>query len=475
MNMAIEDIKEPGNSMPVLKVIGVGGGGGNAVNRMVTAGIRSVEFIAANTDLQDLKSNLASHKIQLGSKVSRGLGAGAKPEMGREAALEDIEAIREHLRGSDMVFITAGLGGGTGTGAAPVIAEVAREIGCLTVGVVTKPFKFEGRVRQRNGEDGILQMRKHVDTLIVIPNDNLLMLANKNTTMMEAFSMADDVLRVAIQGISDLINKEGEINLDFADVQTVMANMGQAIMGTGLGTGERRAIEAAEKAIQSPLLDDCRIDGAKGILINVTGPVTMTMHEVHEAATFIEDHADDDANIIFGAMIDESMPEDSLEVTVIATGFSGAPTPRERDAMERAGKSRLRPSYSIFGADKSSDDMDEDEDLENEDRNADQLIAEAAMPAGPAPFHVHPTPELTSVSSDDDLGPREAMEAVIPMKEEDILELENPVMETVETSPRIPLSYRPEEKPGGQRGGGQNTDLDIPAFIRRRTKQFSED
>ncbi|HUJ77071.1 MAG TPA: cell division protein FtsZ, partial [bacterium] len=333
--VGIEDIKEVAPGQPVLKVVGVGGGGGNAVNRMISSGIRYVDFIVANTDLQDLRTNLAPYKLQLGTRCTRGLGAGAKPDVGREAALEDIESIREHLLGADMVFITAGLGGGTGTGAAPVIAEVAREIGCLTVGVVTKPFKFEGRIRQRNGEEGILQLRKHVDTLIVIPNDNLLMLANKKTSIVEAFTMADDVLRTAIQGISDLINKEAYINLDFADVRTVMSNMGQAIMGTGVGTGDNRAIEAAERAIRSPLLDDCRIDGAKGILLNISGPSSLTMFEVNEAASFITDHADDDAVIIFGARIDDSLPENQIEVTVIATGFGGrAPQEKTQEAAQ---------------------------------------------------------------------------------------------------------------------------------------------
>jgi cell division protein FtsZ len=355
--VGIEDIRDATPGAPVIKVVGVGGGGGNAVNRMISSGIRHVEFVAANTDLQDLKSNLAPYKIQLGSRCTRGLGAGAKPDVGREAALEDVETLREYLAGSDMVFITAGLGGGTGTGAAPVIAEVAREIGCLTVGVVTKPFKFEGKVRQRNGEEGILHLRKHVDTLIVIPNDNLLMLANKRTSIMEAFTMADDVLRIAIQGIADLISKEAYINLDFADVRTVMSNMGQAIMGTGIATGDNRAIEAAERAISSPLLDDCRIDGAKGILLNISGSSSLTLHEVNEAASYVTDHADEDAVIIFGARIDENIPSEQIEVTVIATGFGAAPA-RQAGAVAAPAEARgsrqgfpgSRATHSAFRA-----------------------------------------------------------------------------------------------------------------------------
>jgi cell division protein FtsZ len=457
--VGIEDIKEVGPSAPVLKVVGIGGGGGNAVNRMIATGIRSVDFIVANTDLQDLRASLAPHKLQLGGRCTRGLGAGAKPEIGREAALEDIETIREHLAGADMVFITAGLGGGTGTGAAPVVAEVAKELGCLTVGVVTKPFKFEGKVRARNGEEGIVQLRKHVDTLIVIPNDNLLLLANKKTSIVEAFSMADDVLRVAIQGISDLINNEGLINLDFADVHTVMADMGQAIMGTGTGSGENRAIEAAEKAIHSPLLDDCRIDGAKGILINVTGPHTLTLHEVNEAASFVEEHADDDANIIFGATIDDTMPEDQIEVTVIATGFNGAPI-RERNGRPatRGESPRLRSNYRVFSSARNDTVRpEEDED--------DEPPAPAASSGAPVAGAESALYAAMSIGKPEPAQTREP---------EDVFELKDPILEPVETKPQIPISYRPEEKRSG-RAGQIDSDLDIPTFIRRRSSRFPED
>lgn len=463
MAVGIEGIKEVENQSPILKVVGVGGGGGNAVNRMISAGIQSVDFIIANTDLQDLKSNQAPHKIQMGTKCAKGLGAGAKPDIGREAALEDMDTIREYLGGANMVFITAGLGGGTGTGAAPVIAEVAKEMGCLTVGVVTKPFKFEGKVRQRNGEEGVLALRKHVDTLIVIPNDNLLLLANKKTSIMEAFSMADDVLRVAIQGISDLINNAGLINLDFADVQTVMSNMGQAIMGTGSASGENRAIEAAEKAIHSPLLDDCRIDGAKGILINVTGPNSLTLTEVNEAASFIEDHADADANIIFGATIDEGMPEDSIEVTVIATGFSGGPVHGPSDRFSQADGDGSPSSYSIFSSNRGG--------LDGGGLNASELEAEQdeeGMENGvpTSPFFANPTPIAETAIE---------METHLEPEAEDVVELTDPIMETVQTTPQVPLSYRPDEQNNGGSAGDMETDLDIPAFIRRRSKQFPAD
>ena len=361
VEVGIEGIKEVSPTEPTLKVIGVGGGGGNAVNRMIAHGLESVDFLVANTDLQDLKKSMAPHKLQLGSKCTRGLGAGAKPELGREAAMEDLETVREQLSGADMVFITAGLGGGTGTGASPVIAELAKEEGCLTVGVVTKPFKFEGKVRQRNGEEGILQLRKHVDTLIVIPNDNLLMLASKNTSIVDAFTMADDVLRVAVTGISELINKEGLINLDFADVHTVMSNMGQAIMGTGVGSGDTRALEAAEKAIRSPLLEDCRIDGAKGILINIKGPASLTLHEVNEAANLIADHADEDANIIFGASIDEDMENEQIEVTVIATGFGSEPS--SQSSRGEADVLHMPTSFKSFAAAQDVEEEEEDPEV----------------------------------------------------------------------------------------------------------------
>jgi len=306
-----------------IKVIGIGGGGGNAVNTMIGGKLAGVDFMVANTDAQSLEASQAPLRIQLGGMVTKGLGAGANPEIGRRAALEDQEKIREYLEGSDMIFLTAGMGGGTGTGGAPVIARVARDVGALTVGVVTKPFIFEGKKRMRQAEEGIEELKQSVDTLIVIPNQRLLSIAAKTTTMLEAFHKADDVLLQAVRGISDLIITPGLINLDFADVRTVMAEMGLALMGAASATGENRAIEAAQKAISSPLLEDISIQGARGVLINITGGPDLCLHEVNEAASMIQEEAHDDANIIFGAVIDESLT-DEIRITVIATGFGEA-------------------------------------------------------------------------------------------------------------------------------------------------------
>ncbi|HLN83604.1 MAG TPA: cell division protein FtsZ [Candidatus Binatia bacterium] len=306
-----------------IKVIGIGGGGGNAVNTMIGSRLSGVDFMVANTDAQSLQASQAPVRIQLGNMVTKGLGAGANPEIGRRAALEDQEQIREYLEGSDMIFITAGMGGGTGTGGAPVLARVARDVGALTVGVVTKPFIFEGKKRMHQAEEGIEELKASVDTLIVIPNQRLLSIAAKTTTMLEAFHKADDVLLQAVRGISDLIITPGLINLDFADVRTVMAEMGLALMGAAAASGENRAIEAAQKAISSPLLEDISIQGARGVLINITGGPDLCLHEVNEAASMIQEEAHDDANIIFGAVIDETMT-DEIRITVIATGFGEA-------------------------------------------------------------------------------------------------------------------------------------------------------
>ena len=304
-----------------IKVIGVGGGGGNALNTMIDSSLSGVELIAANTDAQALKFNRAPVKVQLGAEVTRGLGCGANPDRGRASALEARDRLREQLEGSDMVFVTAGMGGGTGTGAAPIVAEVAREIGALTVGVVTKPFTFEGKVRARHSERGIDELHETVDTLITIPNDRLLALAGQATGMKEAFKLADEVLLNAVRGISDLITVHGLINLDFADVRTVMNDSGVALMGSGTASGDTSAADAAAAAISSPLLEDLSIEGARGVLINVTGGNDMTLFEVNEASVLIQEAAHEDANIIFGAVIDEDMPEGEMRVTVIATGL----------------------------------------------------------------------------------------------------------------------------------------------------------
>jgi cell division protein FtsZ len=303
-----------------IKVVGVGGGGGNALNTMIDSDIHGVDFVACNTDRQALEANLASCKIQLGHDLTKGLGAGANPDVGREAALEDREQLANALDGADMVFITAGMGGGTGTGAAPVIASIARSLGALTVGVVTKPFFFEGNRRRRHAEAGILALREAVDTLITIPNQRLLAITEQTTSMIAAFKEVDQILLNAVQGISDLITFHGIVNVDFADVRTIMVDQGMALMGTGYATGSQRAVDAATQAVSSPLLEDITIDGATGLLINVTGGPNMTLHEIHQASTLIQEAADEDANIIFGSVIDEAM-DDAIKVTVIATGF----------------------------------------------------------------------------------------------------------------------------------------------------------
>ena len=303
-----------------IKVVGVGGGGSNAVNRMVQAGLEGVEFIVANTDLQALKLNAAPHKLQIGGKLTKGLGAGADPNVGRQAALEDTDKLIEALDGADMVFVTTGLGGGTGTGAAPVIASLASELGALTIAVVTKPFRFEGRKRQTQAERGLEELRECVDTVITIPNERLLATIARTTSLNDAFTNADDVLRQAIQGISDLILVPGMINLDFADVKTIMAGMGIAIMGTGYSEGDGRALEAANAAISSPLLEDASVKGARGVIINVTGGPDLSLVEVSEASAIIQEAAHEEANIIFGAVVDPSM-EGKVKITVIATGF----------------------------------------------------------------------------------------------------------------------------------------------------------
>lgn len=328
-----------------IKVIGVGGGGSNAVNRMVQAGLSGVEFLVANTDVQALDSNSATVKLQIGSKLTKGLGAGADPNVGRQAALEDTEAIVQALSGADMIFVTTGLGGGTGTGAAPVIASLASELGALTIAVVTKPFKFEGKKRAKQAEAGLAALRECVDTIITIPNERLLSVIDRNTPMSEAFVMADDVLRQAIQGISDLILVPGLINLDFADVKTIMSGMGVAMMGTGVAEGEGRALAAAKAAISSPLLEDSHVEGARGVIINVTGGPDLGLMEVGEASAVIQEAAHEDANIIFGAVVDPTLVG-KVKITVIATGFQSVgrataaslPTPTDMSIWEAEAK-----------------------------------------------------------------------------------------------------------------------------------------
>ncbi|MFC4808294.1 cell division protein FtsZ [Paenibacillus sp. GCM10023250] len=354
--------------MAQIKVIGVGGGGSNAVNRMIENGVRGVEFITVNTDAQALHMAKAEQKLQIGDKLTRGLGAGANPEVGKKAAEESRETVMNTLKGADMVFVTAGMGGGTGTGAAPVIAEIARECGALTVGVVTRPFTFEGRKRSGQAELGIEALKEKVDTLIVIPNDRLLEIVDKKTPMLEAFREADNVLKQAVQGISDLIAVPGLINLDFADVKTIMTERGSALMGIGNATGENRAAEAARKAIQSPLLETS-IDGARGIIMNITGGSNLSLYEVNEAAEIVISASDPDVNMIFGASIDENLKEE-IKVTVIATGFehrASAPLRRPNAGQQHAetaaaAEAPRQPAAGSgpkpFGTPTSSDQLD---------------------------------------------------------------------------------------------------------------------
>lgn len=315
------EIEEIGGQTAKIKVVGVGGAGGNAVNNMIASDLQGVDFIAINTDSQALEMSFAPVKVQIGAGLTRGLGAGSDPQVGKEAALEDRSVIAEVLDGSDMVFITAGMGGGTGTGAGPVIAGIAKELGALTVAVVTKPFCYEGRVRSMNAEEGIKEIRKYVDTSIVIPNDKIGLVVEKGTSLVNAFSLANDVLKQAIQGISDIILVPGIINVDFADVRTIMENKGRGVMGFGVGKGEDGAIEAAKKAIMNPLLENASIEGAKGILINITGGLNLPLDDIQEAASFIYDSAHEEVNLIFGAVIDTDM-DDEVKITVIATGFN---------------------------------------------------------------------------------------------------------------------------------------------------------
>ena len=323
-----------------LKVVGVGGAGGNAVTRMITSGMKGVDFIAINTDAQDLDNNPSEQKVQIGKNLTKGLGAGANSNVGRDAVESDKEAITSLLEGADMVFITAGMGGGTGTGAAPVISQVSRELGILTVGIVTLPFNFEGPKRMKRALDGIAEMKKACDTLIAIPNQKLMSIVDKNTTLPEAFQMADTILHQAAKGISDLINVQGVINLDFADVETIMKNMGEAIMGTGTASGQERAVLAAQQAISSPLLDDASIKGAQGVLVNITGGDDLTLMEANEATSIIFEEAGISANIIFGAVIDPEL-EDEIRVTVIATGFN-MPKAISRESEDLHGRPEMK-------------------------------------------------------------------------------------------------------------------------------------
>jgi len=406
-----------------IKVIGVGGGGGNAVNRMICAGVEGVEFVVANTDLQALQMSRAPVKIQLGTKLTNGLGAGANPEIGRRGALEDADKIIEALEGADMVFVTTGLGGGTGTGAAPIIASLASEMGALTVAVVTKPFAFEGRRRMAQAERGLAELIDSIDTTIVIPNEKLLAVA-QNAGFFESFRIADDILRQAVQGISDIITIPGIINRDFADVKTIMAGMGYAVMGTAIAKGERRATDAAQAAISSPLLEAGAIDGARGILINVTGSSSLKLAEVNEASTIIQSAAHEDANIIFGAVQDEKMKDD-LKITVIATGFKND-VPARKDRTVNAAQAAISTARTA---------------------SAYQIQAAAAVPRAVSATHIPHVPHGSQITAHAANGHSAAPTRVaMPARE-------NPNLATMTDSIRTAV---------------EQDDLDVPAFIRKR-------
>ena len=371
-------LSDPGaaTSTAKIKVIGIGGGGGNAVNTMIAYNLQGVDFITANTDMQALGSSASPVKIQLGAEATKGLGAGANPEVGKRAAMEAKDVLKQHMEGADMIFITAGLGGGTGTGGAPIVADLAKEMGTLTVAVVTKPFQFEGKRRNIQAEEGVAELRRIVDTLIVVPNQRLLSLGGRNLSLLEAFKKADDILYHAVKGISDLIIVPGLINLDFADVKNIMSEMGLALMGTGSASGENRAIEAAQKAISSPLLEDNTIQGAHGILLNITGGPDMTLHEINEASSLIQKEAHEEANIIFGTVIDKDMT-DEIRITVIATGFEDAAKAKQgipnvthlsgfsrRDDLSRPAYTRRDKPIDLTNAIKMGTVDDDNPDLE---------------------------------------------------------------------------------------------------------------
>ncbi|HEY1958425.1 MAG TPA: cell division protein FtsZ [Polyangiaceae bacterium] len=418
MSFSIEFADETQEYQARIKVIGCGGSGGNAVNTMINFGLEGVEFVVINTDAQALNSNAAPTKLNIGSSVTRGLGAGADPEKGRKAALEDVQRIKELVTGADMVFITAGMGGGTGTGCAPVVAQLAKEEGALTVGVVTKPFLFEGRQRARRAEIGLAQLAEHVDTLITIPNQKLLLLGDDDLTFIDACRKADEVLFQAVKGISDLITQNGIVNVDFADVKTVMNNMGRALMGTGIAKGASRARIAAEMAVQSPLLDDISVEGATGVLINIVGGPDLKMREIQEAASLVQEQAHEDANIIFGASIDESLGE-NVKVTVIATGFDAAQRAQERESLAAA----AQPRPSAFSIPQTV---------------PSQQLRALASQAAPS--------SRPSLPADATLVPRRAAHAA----------------EARQSQPRLPIRERAQTFPE------LDHDWDIPAFSRKQ-------
>lgn len=450
-----------------IKVVGVGGGGCNALNAMVRSGLTGVEFIAANTDRQALAKSLAQTKIQLGETLTKGLGAGANPTVGKNSAEESREEIAQALSGADMIFVTAGMGGGTGTGAAPVIAEIAREMGALTVAVVTKPFIFEAPKRTRQAKSGIANLRDNVDTLIQIPNQRLLSIVDKKTTMLQAFAKADDVLLNAVQSISDLINISGHINLDFADVRTVMTDKGLALMGTGVADGESRAVTAAHMAISSPLLEDVSIKGATGIIINISGPDSLTLHEIHEAVSLVTEEADPDAEVIFGSVLNEKL-EDAVKVTVIATGFPTEKKKEIRGLFEKPAEtaaSTTQVSEALMTAHRAPEAMAEMD-------NRSEAITETP---------VEEAPVLT-----EEAAPVEVRQTIVQNVSTEAAELssEAPAFESAEEveseagseeAEQLSLSLLQAKKIAQELGLKPSTsdDLDIPAFLRKGVQQDS--
>ena len=451
---------EQHNSFASIKVVGCGGGGTNAVNRMVEAGLRGVEFIAVNTDRQALALSKADLKIQIGEKLTKGLGAGAVPDIGRRAADESREEIAEAIKGSDLVFVTAGMDGGTGTGAAPVVAEIARELGCLTIAVVTKPFLFEGKQRMKNAELGIGELKQNVDTLVVIPNDRLLQVVSKGTTMLEAFRIADDVLRQGIQGISDLIAVPAIINLDFADVRTVMESGGMAHMGIGIGAGENGLVEAAKNAIASPLLET-KIDGARAVLINVSGGTDLNIMDVNEAASLIMQAADSEANIIFGANIDESL-DDEVRITVIATGFEKTPFPT-RDGKGK--RNRASGPYGMASAAVNPYDnhpvaepVIEEVPIPMNGYDPDSFAPGGARPAPRAAMNMPYTPPVFNATTFG--APMQQTQQ--PMQQPQPFNV--PQYQAPGAAPMQPVPAPQPEKPAA----AEKDDLDVPAFLRRK-------
>lgn len=448
------ELEENANFGANIKVIGVGGGGGNAVQTMIEGGLSGVEFIVANTDKQALLHNKAEGKIQLGRELTKGLGAGANPEIGRRAAIESYNEVISALEGSDMVFVTAGMGGGTGTGGAPVVAKIAKELGALTIGVVTRPFIFEGKKRKKQADEGIKELQENVDTVIVVPNQKLLTVSSERTPLLETFKKADQVLLHAVKGISDLINIRGLINLDFADIRTVMASKGMAIMGSGIATGDNRAVEAATQAISSPLLENICIDGATGIIINVTGGPNLTLWEVNEASTLITEAAHPDAEIIFGAVIDETMG-DNVSVTVIATGFGTQPSAQ---LDEQISKLHAMTEAQMIHA--GMNQLLQKQEVSSQTFETISLGHETPQTLMPLPSE--PAKTRVSEPAREKVLPRDILLAKArayrdsqpaPAPEQLSMEMEEPSANTSEPSARAPF---------------EADNLDVPAYLRRK-------